>query len=118
MDQFLSLTVGGLATAAIYAVAASGLVLTYTTTGTFNFAHGAIGMIAAFLYWQLHFDWGWPTPIALGAVLVVAGPLFGVAWERVVMRRLEGHVGDHSAGRHDRAAARPAGYRGVRVGAG
>ena len=34
MDKFLSLTVGGLATAAIYAVAASGLVLTYTTTGT------------------------------------------------------------------------------------
>jgi branched-chain amino acid transport system permease protein len=90
VDTFLSLTVSGLATAAIYAVAASGLVLTYTTTGTFNFAHGAIGMISAFLYWQLRFDWGWPTPVALVAVLLVAGPLFGMGLERVVMRRLEG----------------------------
>ena len=37
---------------ALYAVAASGLVLTYTTSGIFNFAHGAFGMFAAFLYWQ------------------------------------------------------------------
>jgi branched-chain amino acid transport system permease protein len=90
MDQFLSLTVSGLATAAIYAVAASGLVLTYTTTGTFNFAHGAIGMVGAFLYWQLHFEWGWPTPVALAACLLVAAPLFGAGLERVIFRRLEG----------------------------
>ena len=50
----------------IFALAASGLVLTYTTTGIFNFAHGAIGMLGAFAYWQLHVDWGWPTPLALG----------------------------------------------------
>ena len=41
-------------TAGIFAIAASGLVLTYTTTGIFNFAHGAIGMLGAFTYWQLH----------------------------------------------------------------
>jgi hypothetical protein len=44
MDVFLEATITGLATAAILAVAASGLVLTYTTTGIFNFAHGAVGM--------------------------------------------------------------------------
>ena len=43
MEEFLSNTVLGLSTAAIFALAASGLVLTYTTTGIFNFAHGAIG---------------------------------------------------------------------------
>ena len=53
MDKFLTFTVVGLSTAAIYAVIASGLVLTYTTTGVFNFAHGAVGMLAGFLYWQL-----------------------------------------------------------------
>ncbi len=90
VDKFLSITVGGFASGAIYAVAASGLVLTYSTTGTFNFAHGAIGMVAAFLYWQLHDAWGWSTPVALLAVLLVAGPLFGAALERVIMRRLEG----------------------------
>lgn len=90
MDKFLSITVGGFAAGAIYAVAASGLVLTYATTGTFNFAHGAIGMLAAFLYWQVHEAWGWSTPVSLVAVLVVAGPLFGIALERLIMRRLEG----------------------------
>ena len=48
MDSLLTILVFGLTSAAIYAVAASGLVLTYTTSGIFNFAHGAIGMLAAF----------------------------------------------------------------------
>lgn len=90
MDQFLSLTVIGLSTGAIYAVGASGLVLTYTTTGIFNFAHGAIGMFGAFLYWQLRFDLGLPTPVALFLVLFVFSPLLGVALELVVMRNLQG----------------------------
>ena len=69
MDQFLTFTVLGLVTAAIYAVAASGLVVTYTTSGIFNFAHGAFGMLAAFIYWQLRVEWGWPAPIALVVML-------------------------------------------------
>src|SRR5512138_167076 len=88
MDQFLQATITGIATAAILAVAASGLVLTYTTTGIFNFAHGAIGMLGAFAYWQLRFDWGWPAPVALLVVLGVLAPLLGVAIELVVMRGL------------------------------
>ena len=47
MDKFLTFTIAGLSTAAIYAIAASGLVVTYTTSGIFNFAHGAFGMLAA-----------------------------------------------------------------------
>ena len=53
METFLAFTVVGIVTGAIYAVAASGLVVTYTTSGIFNFAHGAIGMFMAFVYWQL-----------------------------------------------------------------
>ena len=90
VQQFLSLTISGLATAAIYAIAASGLVLTYTTTGTFNFAHGAMAMISAFVYWQLRFGWNWPAPIALVVCLLFLGPLFGCFIEIVIMRRLEG----------------------------
>ena len=90
MQQFIFLTITGLCTAAVFAVAASGLVLTYTTTGVFNFAHGATGMFGAFLYWQLRFDWGWPAPVALALVLLVAAPLFGVFLELAIMRNLEG----------------------------
>ncbi len=90
MDKFLTFTIVGLSLAAIYAVIASGLVLTYTTTGIFNFAHGAAGMLAAFAYWQLRFDWGWPVPICLVLILGVMAPLFGVLLEVVVMRGLRG----------------------------
>ncbi len=88
MEDLLSNTVLGLATAAVFALAASGLVLTYTTTGIFNFAHGAIGMLGAFAYWQLHVDWGWPVPVALAAVLLVAAPSLGLLIERGIMRGL------------------------------
>jgi branched-chain amino acid transport system permease protein len=90
VDKFLTFSITGLSTAAIYAVGASGLVLTYTTTGIFNFAHGAIGMVCAFAYWQLHFDWGWSTPLALAVVLLAIAPLLGVLLEVVIMRNLQG----------------------------
>ena len=90
MLQFLEYSFSGLATSAVYAVAATGLVLTYTTTGIFNFAQGAIGMVAAFVYWQLRFGWHWPAPVALVVCLAVVGPLFGVLLDLVIMRRLEG----------------------------
>jgi branched-chain amino acid transport system permease protein len=88
MDEFLRNTILGLSTASIFALAASGLVLTYTTTGIFNFAHGAIGMLGAFAYWQLQVDWGWPIPLALVAVLLVLAPGVGLLIERVIMRGL------------------------------
>ncbi|MEZ5382250.1 MAG: ABC transporter permease [Microthrixaceae bacterium] len=90
MDKFLIFTVVGLTLSAVYAVIASGLVLTYATTGIFNFAQGAIGMLVAFAYWQLRFDWGWPTPVALFVSLFVLAPGLGVAIERVIMRGLRG----------------------------
>jgi branched-chain amino acid transport system permease protein len=89
VTEFLSYTITGLSLAAILAVAASGLVLTYTTTGVFNFAHGAIGMLGAFAYWQLHFDWGWPTLVSILVVLLVLGPLFGALLEFGIFRGLQ-----------------------------
>ena len=87
MDEFLTATITGLATAGIFAIAASGLVLTYTTTGIFNFAHGAVGMLAAFAYWQL-LEWGLPTAVAVAVILLVVAPVFGLLIETVVMRGL------------------------------
>jgi branched-chain amino acid transport system permease protein len=86
MEQFLAYGIVGLTSAAIYAIIGSGLVLTYTTTGVFNFAHGAAGMLAAFTYWQLTIGWGWPVPVALAVVLLILAPLFGLGVERVIIR--------------------------------
>ena len=53
MSSFLEFTLIGISSGCVFAIAASGLVLTYTTTGVFNFAHGAVGMVSAFLFYQL-----------------------------------------------------------------
>ncbi|GAC1315117.1 MAG: hypothetical protein NVSMB12_09750 [Acidimicrobiales bacterium] len=90
MTTFLTFTLFGFAVAAVYAIAASGLVLTYTTSGIFNFAHGAIGMLMAFTYWQLRVHSHLPAPIALLLVLGIIAPLLGAAIERILMRDLGG----------------------------
>jgi branched-chain amino acid transport system permease protein len=90
MSTFLQYTILGLVTGGVYGIAASGLVVTYTTSGIFNFAHGAIAMLGAFTYWQLRFGWGWPAPLALVVVLGVLAPLLGALLYGVVMRGLRG----------------------------
>jgi branched-chain amino acid transport system permease protein len=89
-DLALSYAVVGIVTGCLYALTASGLVVTYTTSGVFNFAHGAIGMFMAFTYWQLAVAWRWPVPLALGMVLVVLAPMLGAVIERWVIRPLYG----------------------------
>lgn len=88
MDLFLTYTLVGLVMGAVYAIAASGLVLTYTTSGVFNFAHGAQAMLAAFFYWQLSVGWGLPVPVAFLLVVFVFGPLTGVALHKLLMHGL------------------------------
>ena len=90
VSVFLSYTVIGITTGAIYAITASGLVITYTTTGIFNFAQGAVGMIAAFSFWQLWQGWGWNPVLSLALVLLVLAPLLAIVVEVVFMRRLHG----------------------------
>ena len=90
MGEFLRYTIFGLAVAGVYFIAASGLVVTYTASGIFNFAHGAVAMIAAFAYWDLRVQHAWPAPFALAAVLLVGAPVAGIVIERVIMRNLSG----------------------------
>src|SRR5919108_6161333 len=93
---FLGAVVGS-----IYALSAFGLVLTYRASGTFNFAHGAIGMLFAFVFYQLvqggrialiAFDyeqtWRLPTGVALVVVVVVLAPALGLLLDRIIFRRL------------------------------
>lgn len=88
MTVFLALTITGLITGCIYAISASGLVVTYTTSGVFNFAHGAVGMIAAFTYWTLSVQLQWPAPVAVVVTLFVVAPLMGALIERLLIRPL------------------------------
>jgi ABC-type branched-subunit amino acid transport system ATPase component/branched-subunit amino acid ABC-type transport system permease component len=93
VQKLLNLVVSGAVSGAIYSVMASGLVLTYQSSGIFNFAHGAIAFSTAYLYFQLHAatadgGLGWPiVPSAIVAVLVFA-PLLGLLLDRILFRRL------------------------------
>jgi branched-subunit amino acid ABC-type transport system permease component len=72
--KFFTFLILGIITGSIYAIAASGLVVTYTTSGIFNFAHGAIGMVMAFVFWELRYDWGLPTWLSFILVVFVIAP--------------------------------------------
>ncbi|MBW3664157.1 MAG: ABC transporter permease [Actinobacteria bacterium] len=89
-DSFLSFTIFGLVVGSAYAIAASGLVITYATSNVFNMAHGAVGMVMAFVYWELDVNRGLPAVVALLLVVLVIAPLFGAIIERVMMRHLAG----------------------------
>ena len=56
--------VGGLTTGSVYGLAGVGLVLSYKTSGIFNFAYGSLATISAFFFYTLHEEHGMPWPFA------------------------------------------------------
>ena len=89
MTFWLSLILAGIGTGCIYSLAGIGIVLTYKATGIFNFAHGAIAMIVAYILWQLNADWGVSLWIAAPLTIFIAGPGIGVILERFIFRPLQ-----------------------------
>jgi branched-chain amino acid transport system permease protein len=85
----LQLTLNGLATGAIYALVALGLVITYKATEVLNFAHGDVLMASAFVGWGLIVGWGWPFWAAVPATIAVAA---AVCWliDARIMRTIVG----------------------------
>jgi len=65
-------------TGSVYALAGVGLVLTYKTSGVFNFAHGALATVSAYLFYTLHVEHGMPWPIAAVCACSLQGPCW--AW--------------------------------------
>ena len=90
VNDLLPYLVIGVTTGAVFALASMGLVVTYTTSGVFNFAHGAVGMFATFIFQELRSAHGWPTPLAMAAAILVVAPLLGVLIDRVLLARLQG----------------------------
>jgi len=88
MDKFLTLTIGGAATGTIFSLIAVGIVLSYTATGIYNFAYGAIAFSAAFVYYELRSALHWPVAAAVLVSVFVAGPIVGVLLDRVIFRPL------------------------------
>jgi ABC-type branched-subunit amino acid transport system ATPase component/branched-subunit amino acid ABC-type transport system permease component len=88
MSRFLNLLVTGLVSGAIYSMLASGLVLTYSTTGIFNLGYGAVAFTCAFVYFELQNGLHWPIAWAAVVSVLVFAPLLGLVLDRFVFRRL------------------------------
>jgi ABC-type branched-subunit amino acid transport system ATPase component/branched-subunit amino acid ABC-type transport system permease component len=88
MTKLLNLVLSGAVTGAIYSIMASGLVLTYSTSGIFNFAHAAIAFSAAYLYYQLNTGEGLPILPSVILVAFIYTPLLGLLLDRILLRRL------------------------------
>lgn len=86
MSDYLPFVVSGIASGAIFGLAGTGLVLTYKTSGIFNFGHGAIATAAAYVFYWLHIDHEVDWLPALLLSVVVLGPVLGLVFERVAAR--------------------------------
>ena len=88
MSVFWNIVISGAVSGAIYSMMASALVLTYQTSGIFNFAQGAVAFVSAFFYFQLHT--GQHLSVFVSAVITVCvfAPLLGLMLDRVLFRRL------------------------------
>ena len=92
VKEVLPFLVVGVTAGSLYGLAALGLVLTYRTSGIFNFAHGALGAGAAYLFFTLHWTWGWPWPLAVLVSVALFGGVAGVIVERLTRSLVEARV--------------------------
>lgn len=89
-ETLIATIVSGLLLGALYALMASGLSLVWTTLGVFNFAHGALMMLGAFVAWTVC------EPMGLGLIPgivagVAASAVAGMLIEFLVVRPFYGN---------------------------
>jgi ABC-type branched-subunit amino acid transport system ATPase component/branched-subunit amino acid ABC-type transport system permease component len=84
----LPFIIGGLVTGSVYGLIGVGVVLTYRTSGIFNFAYGALGSVAAYIWYFLHVEHGWPLVPTLLLCLLVVAPATAYGMERMSVNLL------------------------------
>lgn len=80
--------VAGLVAGGVYAIASVGLVLTYSSSRVFNFAHGALAYFVAVTFYNLAFQHGINKYVAAAFAMFVVSPLMGLFLWAVLFRRL------------------------------
>jgi branched-subunit amino acid ABC-type transport system permease component len=83
MSDLLPYLVSGLVAGSLYGLAGLGLVLTYRTSGVFNFGHGAIAAGAAFVFYTLHDRENLPWELAAVITIVAFAVIVGAVMELV-----------------------------------
>ena len=90
MTDLLQLLIAGLATGAIYALAAIGFTLLWQTSQTINFAQGEFVMVPAFFAWMAINWWHLPVPLALVLAILLSMALLGVVFRYAIVGPLLG----------------------------
>jgi branched-chain amino acid transport system permease protein len=90
MNDIVLFVVLGLGSGAVIAGIAMALVVTYQGSGIVNISTGAIAMVVAYLFSQLHADYfGWTPPMVVAAIIALAAAvLVAVVCEVLVFRPL------------------------------
>jgi branched-chain amino acid transport system permease protein len=81
--------IAGLVLGGVYALVASGLVVTYASSGILNFAFGSMAYFIAKLYYFLHTQHAWSTAVAVFFCLVIVAPVLGATMWAVLFRSLQ-----------------------------
>ena len=95
LESFGAVLVSALVLGSLYALIGSGLSLTWSTLGVFNFAHGAFMTIGAYLAWTVSVSWGVNIWLALVISLIVTFALslvFAAGFVRPFLARHQGQL--------------------------
>ncbi len=86
VSEFILFVAIGLTAGSVYALAGVGLVLTFKTSGVFNFAQGALTSVAAYSFFVLFVSKGWSWQLAAFTSIVVVGSAMGLLMEPLARR--------------------------------
>ena len=86
MSDFFVYVVIGITAGSIYGLIGVGLVLTYRTSGVFNFAQGGLATAGSYFFYELWVRHDLPWPVAAGLSLVVLALVFGIGLEALGRR--------------------------------
>jgi ABC-type branched-subunit amino acid transport system ATPase component/branched-subunit amino acid ABC-type transport system permease component len=83
VSDVLVFIVAGMTLGSLYGLTATGLTLTYKTSGILNFAHGALAIVAVDAYIYLSINRGWSWELSAFVAIVIVGALMGIVLERL-----------------------------------
>lgn len=83
ISDLVPFVIAGLTAGAVYGMTATGLVLTFKTSGIFNFAQGAVATVATYTFYELKVVQELSWPLAMFLSVGVLGTLMGLVLERM-----------------------------------
>ena len=88
MNEIIRFAALGVGAGGLYTMAALGLVLIFRCSGVVNFAQGSIGMVGAYVYFEVHVEHGGNVVLAM-LLAFGASALVGVVFHLLIMRRMQ-----------------------------